>query len=112
MIAWELPELGAVTEAPVLWKWQQAKGRRSGPCPLVPSEGGREGLSVLHAYLQWGGGSVRVPMPLDPWDPGRSGESCCVRAGWGASVHPLGDPGKQAMGEKGKTLEHGHIRAR
>lgn len=99
-----------MTEAPVSSKWQRAKGRRSGLCPLVPSEGGREGLSVLHAYLQWGGDSVRVLLLAGPWDPGGSEESCCVLAGWGASVHPPADPGKQGVGEKGKILRCGHIR--
>lgn len=93
-----------VTEAPVSSKWQQAKGRRSGLCPLVPSAGGREGLSVLHAYLQWGGDSAQAPLPAGPWGPGRSAESCCVRAGWGASARPPGDPGKQAVGDKGSIL--------
>lgn len=93
-----------MTEAPVSSKWQRAKGRRSGPCPLVPSEGGREGLSVPHAYLQWGGDSVRVLLPAGPWDPGGSEESCCVLAGWGASVRPPADPGKQATGGKRKDF--------
>lgn len=89
-------------EAPVSSKWQRAKGRRSGPCLLVTSEGGREGLSVLHAYLQWGGDSVRVLLLAGPWDPGGSEESCCVLAGWDASVRPPADPGKQAAWEKKK----------
>jgi len=99
-----------VTEAPVSSKWRRAKGRRSGPCLLVPSEGEREGLSVPHAYLQWGGDSVQVLLPLGPWDPGGSEGSCCVLAGWGASVRPPTDPGKQAAGVKGRILGHGRTR--
>lgn len=66
---------------------------------------------MLHAYLQWGGDSVQVPLPVGPWGPGRSAESCCVRAGWGASARPPGDPGKQAVGDKGSILGCRRIRA-
>lgn len=89
-----------MTGAPVSWRWRRARGRRSGPCPLVPSEGGREGPWGPRACSRWGGDSARVLPPAGPWDPAGSEGFCCARAGWGASVRPPVDPGKQAGGEK------------
>lgn len=79
------------------------RGRRSGSCPLVPSGGGRGGLSVPCACSQGHGDSVLAPLPMGLWDPARSEGSCCGLAGWGVSAHPPADPGKQA-GEKSKDF--------
>lgn len=95
-------------EAPVSTKWQQVRGRRSGLYLPVPSEDVCEDLSVLHAYLQWCGGSAQVRLPVAPWSPGKSEEFCCVLADRGASARLPRDPTKRrgAGGERRQGLKN------